>query len=80
MEYLAYHDRFAYRFRCLASPAGQKHFEVQIARMKETKGFQVVMGYRYIDDIIEEQKKQKIRIEVRTASYVIRKLYKKWKP
>lgn len=24
--------------------------------MKETKGFQVVMGYRYIDDIIEEQK------------------------
>ena len=35
--------------------------------MKETKGFQVVMGYRYIDDIIEEQKKQKIRIEVRTA-------------
>lgn len=63
MEYLAYHDRFAYRFRCLASPAGQKHFEVQIARMKETKGFQVVMGYRYIDDIIEEQKKQKYELE-----------------
>ena len=28
----------------------------------------------------EEQKKQKIRIEVRTASYVIRRPYKKWKP
>ena len=63
MEYLAYHDRFAYRFRCLTNPTGQKHFEVQIARMKETKGFQVVMGYRYIDDIIEEQKKQKYELE-----------------
>ena len=58
MEYLGHHDRFAYRFRCYSSPAGKQHFEVQIVRLKNVPGFQVVMGYRYIDDIIEEQEKQ----------------------
>ena len=63
IEYLGHHDRFAYRFRCYPNPAGKQHFEVQIVRLKNVPGFQVVMGYRYIDDIIEEQEKQKVLLE-----------------
>ena len=63
IEYLGHHERFAYRFRCHPNPAGQQHFEVQIVRLKNVPGFQVVMGYRYIDDIIEEQQKQKFQLE-----------------
>lgn len=63
IEYLGHHERFAYRFRCHPNPAGQQHFEVQIARLKNVPGFQVVMGYRYIDDIIEEQERQKAQLE-----------------
>lgn len=63
IEYLGHHDRFAYRFRCYPSPAGKQHFEVQIVRLKNVPGFQVVMGYRYIDDIIEEQEKQKVQLK-----------------
>ena len=63
MEYLGHHERFAYRFRCHPNPAGQKYFEVQIVRLKNVSGFKVVMGYRYIDDIIEEQERQKAELE-----------------
>ena len=63
MEYLGHHERFAYRFRCYPNLAGQKYFEVQIVRLKNIPGFKVVMGYRYIDDIIEEQERQKAELE-----------------
>ena len=63
MEYLGHHERFAYRFRCHPNSAGQKYFEVQIVRLKNIPGFKVVMGYRYIDDIIEEQERQKAELE-----------------
>ena len=63
MEYLGHHERFAYRFCCYPNLAGQKYFEVQIVRLKNIPGFKVVMGYRYIDDIIEEQERQKAELE-----------------
>ena len=63
MEYLRHNKRFAYRFRAHPNPAGQQCFEVQFARLEDTDGFKVVMGYRYIDDIIAEQEKQKIQLE-----------------
>ena len=62
-EYLSHHQRFAYRFRTLPNPAGQQFFEVQIVRLEQTDGFKVVMGYRYVDDIIAEQESQKIQLE-----------------
>ncbi|HBK27948.1 MAG TPA: hybrid sensor histidine kinase/response regulator [Dialister sp.] len=62
-SYLADHDRFVYRFRVQTNPAGKSCFEAQIVRLKETEGFKVVMGYRYIDDILMEQEKQQIRLE-----------------
>ncbi len=61
-EYLSHHDRFAYRFRSYPNPAGQQYFEVQIVRLN-SPGFQMVMGYRYIDDIITEQEKQQSQLE-----------------
>lgn len=63
MEYLEHHERFSYCFRCRSNPTGQTHFEVQIVRLKNIPGFKAVMGYRYIDDIIEEQERQKAELE-----------------
>lgn len=63
MKYLAKNKRFAYRFRTLPNPAGQQYFEVQIARVDEMDGFKVVMGYRYMDDIIEEEERRKSELE-----------------
>ena len=62
MEYLSHNERFAYRFRTHPSPAGKQYFEVQIARLAED-GFKVVMGYRYVDDLVAEQERQKTQLE-----------------
>ena len=67
-EYLQHKERFAYRFRAHPNAAGQQCFEVQIVRLTGTDGFKVVMGYRYIDDIMAEQEKQKIRLEKALAN------------
>ena len=58
-KYLADHERFAYRFQCVPSPEGHRYFDVQIVRMKTEADFCVVMGYRYIDDLVAAQERQK---------------------
>lgn len=63
MKYLEKNERFAYRFRALPNPAGQQFFEVQIVRLKDVDGFKVIMGYRYVDDIIAKQEKQRRQLE-----------------
>ena len=63
MDYLSRHQRFAYRFRTVPNPAGKQYFEVQFVRLHDIEGFKVVMGYRYIDDIVAEEEQQKIRLE-----------------
>ncbi len=60
--HLAHNERFAYRFRTHPNPAGQQFFEVQVVRLKKAPGFKVVMGYRYIDDIVAEQERQHTRL------------------
>ena len=62
-KYLIKNNRFGYRFRTRPNKAGQQCFEVQIVRLSDSDGFKVVMGYRYIDDIVAEQEKQKIQLE-----------------
>ena len=62
-KYLKHNERFAYRFRAKPNLAGQQCFEVQMVRLAGTDGFKAVMGYRYIDDIVEEQEQQKIQLE-----------------
>ena len=62
-DYLDHNERFAYRFRAKPNLAGQQYFEVQIVRLPASDGFKVVMGYRYIDDIVADQEQQKTRLE-----------------
>ena len=62
-EYLADNRRFAYRFRTRPNPAGRQFFEVQVSRTVDEESFCVVMGYRYIDDIVAEQERQKLKLE-----------------
>lgn len=63
MRILKKQERFAYRFRTNPNLAGQQNFEVQVVRLNDNDGFKVVMGYRYIDDILQEQERQKIKLE-----------------
>ncbi len=62
-EHLRKNERFAYKYRCYPNKAGQQYFEVQVARLSEGEGFPVVMGYRYIDDLVAEQEKQQTKLE-----------------
>lgn len=63
MRVLKSQERFVYRFRTNPNPAGQENFEMQIVRLKDSDGFKVVMGYRYIDDILREEERQHIELQ-----------------
>ncbi|MBU5481452.1 GAF domain-containing hybrid sensor histidine kinase/response regulator [Blautia sp. MSJ-19] len=62
-EYLSRHKRFAYKYRVHPNKAGQQYFEVQIVRLAEEDGFKVIMGYRYIDDLVAAQEKMQTQLE-----------------
>lgn len=62
MKSLKMQERVVYRFRTNPNPAGQENFEVQIVKLKDD-GFKVVMGYRYIDDILQEEERQHIELQ-----------------
>lgn len=52
-------ERLAYRLRTIPNPAGQEYFEVHIVRINTDKdGFEVVLGYRYIDDLVAEEQQR----------------------
>lgn len=63
MRVLKNQERFVYRFRTNPNPVGQENFEMQIVRLKDSDGFKVVMGYRYIDDILREEERQHIELQ-----------------
>lgn len=63
MKYLRDNQRLAYRFRTHPNQSGQQFFEVQFVHLNDDDGFKVIMGYRYIDDILVEQEKQKMQLE-----------------
>lgn len=53
-------ERLAYRLRTIPNPAGQEYFEMQIVRVNaDTDEFEIVLGYRYIDDLVEEEQKRR---------------------
>lgn len=62
-NYLAEHERFAYRFQCVPGPEGHRYFDMQVVRLKTEEDFCVVMGFRYIDDLVEAQEQQKKALE-----------------
>lgn len=62
-KYLLEHDRFAYRYKAYPNPEGQQYFEVQLVRLPNTDGRKAVMGFRYMDDIVAEEEKQKNQLQ-----------------
>ncbi len=63
-KYLSHETRMTYRYQVKDNPAGWRYFEVQAVRMRWNEDtFRVVMGYRYIDDIVEDEERQKRRLE-----------------
>lgn len=62
-EHLRSNKRFAYKYRVHPNKMGQQYFEVQIVRLQEEDGFKVIMGYRYLDDLVAEQEKLQTRLE-----------------
>lgn len=62
-EYLGRNRRFAHKYRVYPNKAGQQYFEVQIVRLHQEEGFKVIMGYRYIDDLVAEQERQQTELE-----------------
>lgn len=63
MQVLERKERMLYRFRTKPNPHGQQHFEVQFVRLSNLSGFKVVMGFRYVDDMVAEEERQKIALE-----------------
>ena len=62
-EYLSQNKRFAYKYRVHPNRMGQQYFEVQIVRLPEEEGFKVIMGYRYIDDLVAGQEILQTKLE-----------------
>lgn len=63
MKILANNERMLYRFQTKPNKSGQEYFEVQVVRLDHVDGFQTIMGFRYIDDVIEEQDRQRMVLE-----------------
>lgn len=64
IKHLSDNERMAYRFRSVPNKLGQEYFEVQVVRLKSKEDeYKIVMGYRYVDDIIQEEERQKKRLE-----------------
>ena len=63
MDYLSHNRRFALRCRMKPNPGGREWFEIQVVRVKTQDSFQVVMGFRYIDDVLREEERKKAALE-----------------
>lgn len=63
-------ESFVYRHRTKPDSAGMEHFEATIVRLySDEKSFKVIVGYRPIDNILEEEMKRQKQLEkaLRTA-------------
>ncbi len=71
MEKLQDRESLVYRHRTLPNKAGMEYFEATIVRLyTNDDSFQVIMGYRPIDDIVaEEKKRQKMEQERLQKAY-----------
>lgn len=63
MEALRIQKRVIYRFRAKPNRSEQQYFEIQVARILDGRGSEVVMGFRYIDDLMGMQEYQKTKLE-----------------
>lgn len=63
LETLKHQDRVILRYRVTPNSAGHQHFEVQVAPLKNALPWQILLGFRHIDEIVEEQDRQKTLLE-----------------
>lgn len=58
-KHLQEFPRFTFRFKCMPTPKGYEHFEVQAIRMSDDPHSDVLLGLRHIDDLVKlEQRHQ----------------------
>ena len=69
MRRLQTEDSFVYRHRTLPNGVGLEYFETTVVRLyADEKSFQVIMGYRPIDDIVAEEKEHQKKLENEVAA------------
>ncbi len=69
-------NRVAFRYRSKPNALGREHFEAQATRIRlEEDDFRIVLGFRYMDDIVaeEEERKQELTeaLEIAQLNYEI---------
>ena len=69
MERLRTQESFVCRHKTLPNGAGMEYFEATVVRLyADEDSFQVIMGYRPIDDIVAEEKKRQAALENEVAA------------
>lgn len=63
VKYLEEHERFVYRFRIKTTEAGHQYYEAKAVRLQPEDPDKIVMGFRYADDIVLEEERQKKLLE-----------------
>lgn len=63
MGYLSEHSHMTCRVRVKPNPTGHVYLEMKIVPVRSDEGFKIVMGFHYIDEIIEEQERQKAQLQ-----------------
>ncbi len=55
--------RVAFRYQSVPNAYGQEHFEAQVTRIRvEEDEFRIVLGFRYMDDIVAEEEERKRKL------------------
>lgn len=63
-EMLSSRERAVYRYTSRPSIRGQKYFEVQAIRVRhDDKEFGIILGFRYIDDIVLQEQERQAELE-----------------
>ena len=64
MAYLDDHESFVYRHRTLPNRAGMESFEARAVRLcSDDDSYKIILGYRPIDDIVEEERESRQKLE-----------------
>ena len=63
-QVLSEKEHYSFRYRTCPNAAGQQYFEVHAFRAKKTDDeFQMMIGFRYVDDIVLEEKKRQSELQ-----------------
>ena len=69
MQHLRREESFTYRHRTHPNEAGMEYFEATVVRLHaDDRSFQIIMGYRPIDDLVAEERKNRAALEDEIAA------------